>query len=124
MTIEDLSATTDSLRRYAVFHVPGGESHAVTVSKVHFETFETYLTMGYADLDSFDFVLGKILSFSDLFQGPTGESKGLAWIGDITWSSDGLRKRMYVHDGALEWMSSFDAPGSFPPGRNTPPPMV
>ena len=71
--------------------------------------------MEYADLDSFDFVLGKILYFSDRSQGPYREPNGLTWTGDIPWSSDGLRKRIYVHNKELNWVDYFDSPGSFPP---------
>ncbi|UCE17713.1 MAG: carboxypeptidase regulatory-like domain-containing protein [Gemmatimonadota bacterium] len=113
--IEDQSALTDSLGQYTISNVPGGASHNVTVTKAYFETFETILLLGYADLDSFDIILGKIIYFSDRFQGPYREPNGLCWTGDNPWSSDGLRKRIYRLNGTLNWVNYLDSPGSFPP---------
>ena len=115
--VDDKETVTDSLGRYSISEVDGGKNHVIVISKYGFETQNTGFQMGYADLDSFDFVLGKLLYFTDQIEGPGPEPNGLVWIEDVPWANCGLRKRMYVLDEAhgLEVVKYFDSPGSYPP---------
>ena len=116
VTIDGQSILTDSLGRYSISSITGGEGHAISISKVGFNPYSSTILMGYADLDSYDAILGKLLYFSGLYQGPGPEPNGIIWTTDLVWSSCGSRKRIYAHDAAqgLEDVKYVDSPGSFP----------
>ncbi|MFQ6093698.1 MAG: carboxypeptidase regulatory-like domain-containing protein [bacterium] len=116
VTIDDQKTVTDSLGGYRISGLLGGTNHSIDVTKEHFETYSTSIQLGYADLDSFDIVLGKHLYFTDRFNGPAYEPNGLIWTGGIPWASEGWQRRMCVLSGAegLSLVKYFDSPGSFP----------
>ena len=117
VSVDDQQTVTDSLGRYTISHVSGGEGHTLVIQKNGYEEHASSFLMGYADLDSFDFILGKLLYVAKHTKGPSPEPNGLVWTGDISWASCGFRKRIYVLDErrGLEEVKYFDSPGSFPP---------
>ena len=116
VAIDDTETVTDSLGQYSVPHVIGGQSHSLVVGKENFEPYSRGFDLGYADLDSFDVVLGKLLPIAERYKGPSPEPNGLIWTGDIAWASDGSKRRIYVltGTGGLMSMKYFDPPGSSP----------
>lgn len=116
VTIGINSTVTDSLGNYCISNILGGENHTLTVTKAYFETFTTFFLMVYEDLNSFDITLGKMLYYQSSKKGPSPTPNGLAWTGDIPWTSAGTRQRIYVLNDAegLKWVKYFDSPGSNP----------
>jgi hypothetical protein len=114
--IDDQKAVTDSSGFYSIPHVLGGEDHTLVVTKYGFETYASTFQLGYANLDSFNIILGELLYFSGRSRAPSYEPNSLVWAGDLPWSCDGLRKRVYVlnETEGLTWITYFDSPGSFP----------
>ena len=114
--IDDQETDTDTSGYYSIDHVLGGEGHTLIVTKDNFETYANSFQLGYADLDSLNIILGELLYFSGRSRTPSYEPNSLVWTGNIPWSCDGLRKRIYVLDGTegSSWTKYFDSPGSFP----------
>ena len=114
--IDDQQTITDTLGHYSISNVLGGEAHTLIVSKSGFETYTAGFQMGFADLDSFDIVLGKLLYFTDQIRGPDLEPNGIVWAEDITWASCGFARKITILDDSrgFEEVKYLDSPGSFP----------
>jgi len=115
--IDATQTTTDSLGRYAISNIVGGASHSFSVTRSGYDLFSSGFQLGYADMDSMDVILGKQLFFSDQIQGPGSEPNGLVWVDGYPWSSDGIKRRIYLLDEEqrLDDVAHVDSPGSYPP---------
>lgn len=114
--VDTAQTTTDSAGQYSISHVIGGSGHSLSISRAGYISYNSGFQLGYADLDSLDAVLGKILYFTAQIRGAGIEPNGLAWVDDQPWASCGYRRRMYVLDEAqgLSDVKYVDPPGSFP----------
>ncbi len=115
--IDDNMTTTDSLGRFSIAHVNGGENHTISISRYNYESYNSSFLLGYADMDSFDVVLGRQIHFSARYQAPSPQPNGIVWMKDMVWSDCGDRKRVYLLDGAnnFKTVKYVDSPGSYPP---------
>ena len=118
--VDDDQTVTDSLGRYTFSHVLGGEGHTIVIQKTGHEQLSSNFLMGYADLDTLDFVLGKMLYVAEHMKGPRPEPNGLVWAKNTPWSSCGYRQRIYALDEerGFEVVKYGDSPGSFPSKEN------
>ena len=111
------SDTTDSTGMYFFSQVLGGKSYALTITKDHFLSHATSISVGYSIDTLFvdDVILGKTFYAVDMYNPGMWRSfspQGVVWLGSNLWSADSMAGVIYAHnfDSYLSVAETFVLP--------------